>query len=205
MELLWPEEDPRLTAKRFHVALASLRKALEPEIKRGDRSSFISRLNDSYRVDLGDEGWVDIEELMDELKRAKEESDPQRVITHLLKAESLYGGDFLEEELYSEWSIQAREKFREGYLYAIKRIFHYFEGRGSYMQSIEYAEKYLEVDKYAEDVYRSLMAYYWKTGDRFRMARTFKRCRENIKRDLDCEPSQETEQLYRELAFSRRD
>jgi DNA-binding SARP family transcriptional activator len=204
MELLWPEEDPKLTTKRFHVALASLRKTLEPGILRGNRSSFISRLNDSYRLDLGDEGWVDIEELMDELKRAKEESDPQRVITRLLKAESLYGGDFLDEEPYSEWSIQAREKFREDYLYAIKRILYYFESRGSYIQSIEYAEKYLEVDKYAEDVYRSLMAYYWKTGDRFRMARTFKRCGENIKRDLDCEPSEETKQLYRELASSRR-
>jgi ATP/maltotriose-dependent transcriptional regulator MalT/DNA-binding SARP family transcriptional activator len=204
MELLWPEEDPKLTAKRFHVALASLRKTLEPEINRGDRSSFLSRLNDSYRVDLGNEGWVDIEELMKELRRARAESDTEKAIAHLLKAESLYGGDFLEEEPYSEWGAQAREKYREGYLYALKGIFHHFGSRGSYMQGIEYAEKYLEVDKYAEDVYRSLMAYYWKTGDRFRMARTFKRCGENIKRDLDCEPSEETKQLYRELASSQR-
>ena len=40
MELLWPEEDPAITAKRFHVALASLRKTLEP----GDREGNPARL-----------------------------------------------------------------------------------------------------------------------------------------------------------------
>jgi len=44
MELLWPEEDPALTAKRFHVALASLRKTLEPEIERGVPSALFLAL-----------------------------------------------------------------------------------------------------------------------------------------------------------------
>jgi len=41
MEHLWPEKDPLLTAKRFHVALVALRKVLEPGVKRAGRSSYI--------------------------------------------------------------------------------------------------------------------------------------------------------------------
>ena len=51
MELLWPEEDPKKSAQRFHVALAALRKTLEPAIKKGVRSSYIKRSGTGYRID----------------------------------------------------------------------------------------------------------------------------------------------------------
>ncbi|MCP4754933.1 MAG: hypothetical protein GY866_28995, partial [Proteobacteria bacterium] len=38
IELLWPEESPAKTNKRFHVAMASLRKTLEPGLRRGTPS-----------------------------------------------------------------------------------------------------------------------------------------------------------------------
>ena len=180
MELLWPEEDPAITAKRFHVALASLRKMLEPEIERGIPSAFISRVGDSYGIDLGKEGWTDIEKFTEELRLAGEEKDPERSIVHLLNAESFYGGDFLQEEPYSEWCSEARDKYKRDYLQLLKRIAAYYEHQGDYARAIEYCNKYLEVDKYAEDVCRSLMSLYWETGDKFNMARVFKRCRENI-------------------------
>lgn len=199
MELLWPEEDPGITAKRFHVALASLRKTLEPEIVRGVTSSYISRVGDSYRIDLGEEGWVDLENFTAELERARKESDPETSIVHFLKAESLYGGDFLEEELYSEWCSGAREKFRKDYLYLTKQVVAHYERQGRYPQCLEYAQKYLEVDRYAEDIYRSLMRCYWETGDKFSLAQTFKKFKENITKELSCGLSEETQQLYRHL------
>ncbi|MHB8066758.1 MAG: BTAD domain-containing putative transcriptional regulator [Desulfobaccales bacterium] len=204
MELLWPEEAPGITAKRFHVALASLRKTLEPEIVRGVTSSYISRVGDSYRIDLGEEGWVDLENFTAELERARKESDPETSIAHFVKAESLYSGDFLEEDLYSEWCSGAREKFRKDYLYLTKQVVAYYERQGGYPQCLEYAQKYLEVDKYAEDIYRSLMRCYWETGDKFSLAQTFKKCRDNITKELSCGLSEETQQLYRNLVSNWR-
>lgn len=203
MELLWPEEDPAVTAKRFHVALAALRKTLEPEIVRGVPSSYVFRMGDSYRIELGDQGWVDIERFTEELKRAEKERNAQQSIAHLLNAESFYGGDFLEEELYSEWCSRFREEFTKDYLYATRKIVEDLERRGAYVKCMEYAEKHLKVDQYAEDIYRLLMICYWKTGDKFRMARTFKRCRDRIARELNCGLSEETELLYSKLASNR--
>ncbi len=85
----------------------------------------------------------------------------------------------------------------------LKRIAAYYEHQGDYARAIEYCNKYLEVDKYAEDVCRSLMILYWETGDKFKMARVFKRCRENITEELNCGLSNETELLYRKLLASR--
>jgi LuxR family maltose regulon positive regulatory protein len=203
MELLWPEEDPAITAKRFHVALASLRKTLEPEIKRGISSGFIFRVGESYGIDLGKEGWTDIEKFTEELRLAGEEKDPERSIVHLLNAESLYGGDFLQEEPFDEWCFEARDKYRRDYLQLLKRIAADYRHQGDYAQAIEYYKKHLEVDKYAEDVCRSLMTLHWETGDKFGMARVFKRCKESISRELNCALSDETELLYRKLLAKR--
>lgn len=203
MELLWPEEDPAITAKRFHVALASLRKILEPEIERGAPSAFISRVGDSYGIDLGKEGWADLEKFTEELRFAGKEKDPERSIVHLLNAESFYGGDFLQDELYSEWCLEARDKYKRDYLQLLKRIAAYYEHQGDYAQAIEYCNRYLEVDKYAEDVCRTLMLFYWETGDKFGMARVFKRCKEDITRELNCGLSDETELLYQKLLARR--
>ncbi|MHB9074659.1 MAG: BTAD domain-containing putative transcriptional regulator [Desulfobaccales bacterium] len=203
MELLWPEEDPGLTAKRFHVALASLRKTLEPEIVRGMPSSYISRVGDSYRIDLGEEGWVDLENFTTELRHAREDNNTEKAVAHCLKAESLYGGDFLAEDHYSEWCCEAREKFQKDYLYLTKRIMAYYEGQANYTQCLVYAEKYLQIDKYAEDIYRALMRCYWETGDKFSLAQTFKKCKDNIMKELNCSLSEETEQLYCLLVSSQ--
>jgi DNA-binding SARP family transcriptional activator len=201
MELLWPDEDPELTAKRFHVALASLRKTLEPDIVRGVPSSFIFRVGDSYRIDVGEQGWVDTEKFASELRQAGEENDPEKAMVHFSNAESLYAGDFLEEEIFSDWCYETREKTKDAYLSALRKIIGYHEHRGSYARCIEYAEKYLETDRYAEDIHRALMIFYRKTGDKSRMTRTFERCKDKIAKELNCAVSEETEELYRRLLF----
>ena len=204
MELLWPEEDPILTSKRFHVALASLRRTLEPHITKGTPSSYIIRVGEAYTIDPGKDGWVDIEAFGTALRQAREENDSEKALPHLLKAESLYSGDFLEEEIYSEWCCEPRERYRKDYLYLTKRVMTTYERLGRWEQCIEFAEKHLEVDKYAEDIYRTLMRCYWKTGDLPNMTRTFRNCRDSIAVELNCGLSEETEMLYRELTSTRK-
>jgi DNA-binding SARP family transcriptional activator len=197
MELLWPEQDPSITVKRLHVALASLRKTLEPGIVKG-ASAYLSRVGDSYRIDIG-QGWVDIEAFSDHLRRARRENEPDESLGHLLEAESLYGGDFMEEEPYSEWCAEPRESLRKDYLSIVGQIVDHYKRLNQHARCIEFAEKYLAVDGYSESVYRTLMISYWKTGDKFALVRTYKRCRETVMRELDCALSEDTELLYRKL------
>jgi DNA-binding SARP family transcriptional activator len=202
MELLWPEEDPQKTAKRLHVALASLRKTLQPDLQRGTPSSYISRDNDSYTIDVGKKDWVDIDNFIEELNLAKQQENLEKSIAHYLNAESMYKGDFLEEDLYSDWCIEARENFRSEYLQLLREIIEYYDGQKDYKKCIEYVQKYLKIDKYAEDIYQLLMTYYANTGNKALVVKTFEKCNDIIENDLNCPISNETEALYQELISS---
>jgi two-component SAPR family response regulator len=202
MELLWPEEDPVKTAKRFHVALASLRKTLEPEKARGIPSAYIARSGDAYRIDIGDEGSVDIENFREELKLARDEKNPEMAFQHYLKAVTIYQGDFLEEDLYIPWCDEEREILKGEYLRLLEGIIEYYDVNKDYNKCIDYAKRYLKVDKYAEDIYQLLMTYYSQIGKKNLVIKTFKKCKENITAELDCPLSKETEILYQKLISS---
>jgi DNA-binding SARP family transcriptional activator len=199
MELLWPEDDPVKTAKRFHVALASMRKTLEPEITRGTPSAYILRSGSSYHIDIGDEGYVDIDNFKKELKLAKKSKDSEESIDHLLKAEAIYRGDFLEEDLYVQWCDEERERFKDQHLQLLEEIIKYYHVKKSYKKCIGYVKKYLSMDKYTEDIYQLLMTYYSQTGNKAMVKRTFEKCKDHIEKELDCPLSEETEKLYHEL------
>jgi len=199
MELLWPEEDPQKTANRLRVTLTALRKTLEPEISRGTVSSYLLRDGDDYQLSLGDGGGADIDEFREELKLAVDETDPEKAITHYLNAEAVYRGDFMEEDRYVNWCSEERERIRETYLDVLTKIMEHFEHKGDYERCIEYARKYLQREKYAENIYQNLMRYYSLIGNKAMAARTFERCKEKIMKDLDSPLSKETEELYKTI------
>ena len=199
IELLWPEGNPTKTVSRLHAVLPSLRKTLEPEISRGIPSTYLLREGDSYKLHLGDGGWVDVDEFRKELNLAREEKNPEKSISYYLNAEAIYRGDFLEEDIYVDWCIEERERLKEEYLDLLAKIMEYFERKGDYSRCIEYARKYLAFDKYAEDVYQQLMKCYSMMGNKAMVIRTFERCKSNIMNGLDCPLSKETEILYEKL------
>ena len=199
MELLWPDEDPEVTANRLHVALTALRKTLEPELERGSLSSYLNRKGDSYLLSLGDDGWSDIEEFKKALQQAKNEKDQDISISHYEKAASLYSGDLFEEDPYCEWCFDAREGLKEKYLDALNEIIAYYGEKGDFHKGIEYATTYLNTDKYDETIYKVLMRFYSHTGNRVMILKTFDNCKKALEEGLDCPPDEETEILYRQL------
>ncbi len=202
-ELLWPDQNPSITTNRLHVTISALRRVLEPELVKGMDSAYILSQNHFYRMDLGPGGSVDTVQFEEALKLAeKSRNDPQAALPHYLKAETLYQGEFLAEDPYLEWCNPLRENYREKYLNLMTRLMTHFEKEGAYDQSVEYANKYLAVDPYAEPIYQALMRYYSLIGNRVMVNRTFARCKEQITTALDCPLSRATEALFKSLRGS---
>lgn len=199
MEHLWPEEDPKKTAKRFHVALASLRKILEPYPHQGVPSSYILGEGDNYLLDLGNGGWIDLEEFENACTKSQEAADPETALNHLSKAAGIFRGDFLEEDLYEPWCANERARLKEKYLLVLASIVDYHEMKKDYPRAIDFCGKYLACDAYAEDMYQRLMRYHALSGNRAMVKKTYERCRRSLVEDLDCPLSRETELLAREL------
>ncbi len=205
IELLWPEEDFERTRKRFNVAVSTLRKLFEPDIRRGTPSAYIIRRDNALRIHTGDGGTVDVEVFSMELKLAEqyEKSDPERSFGHYLKAEMLYTGPFLAENPYEEWCMAEREQLGERFLCVLRGIMRFLDESGEYPKGIEYAKKYLAQNRHAEDIYRKLMFYYFMTGNIAEVKKTFLTCKRAIAGELDCPLSQKTTRLYRRLIQDR--
>ena len=132
MEHLWPEQHPDTIINRFHVALTSLRKTLEPGLSRGAASSYLIRNGDSYRLDLGKGGWVDVDEFRKHVGESRDDSDREAWLAHCLEAEKLYRGDFFQEDLYDPWFSNERELLQQEYIAVLRRLMDYFEEKADY-------------------------------------------------------------------------
>lgn len=201
MELLWPEEDYKKTNKRLNVAMSYLRKLLEPKLQQRFPSSYVIRQKNAFRLNVGNDGKVDVEEFLKELALgdACETADTERSVRHYLHAESLYKGPFLAEDPYIDWCITVRDALTEKYLYALSKIIRFYDHKMDFSKGVEYATKYLTVDQFAEHAYRSLMRFYYLTGNTSKVKKTFEKCRNNIVEDLECPLSRETLDLYNRL------
>lgn len=116
MELLWPDEDPAPLGNRLSVALATLRSVLDPG-KRAPGDHFVRGQKDAVALDLT-HVEVDVEAFLADVEaglaaeRQGEDAESER---ELERAEHRYAGDFLEEDVYEDWSIALRDEAATAY------------------------------------------------------------------------------------------
>jgi LuxR family transcriptional regulator, maltose regulon positive regulatory protein len=199
MEHLWPEDDPQKTAKRFHVALATVRKVLANGGGREKAPSYVRSDGDTYLLDLGAGGTVDVDEFEASCAEAMKAGDAGLAVEHLLNASAVFQGDFLEEDLYESWCAEERDRLKEKYLSVLASITDFYRSGKDYPKAVEYCGRYLEKDPYAEDVYQQLMRIYGIMGNRVMVKKIHDRCRKNIVEGLGCPLSRETDELARKL------
>lgn len=202
IEHLWPEDDPAKTSTRFHVALTTLRRILEPDLKRGSPSAYLKSTGDTYLLDLGKDGLADVDAFDQACTRAGTIQDEGRAIAYLFEAEQLYGGEFLAEDPYEQWCSEERDRIRERYLSVLAGIIDYFIVKKDYQKAADYCGKYLSADPFAEDIYRQLMQLHALSGNNSLVMKTYEKCRENIVTELGCPLSRRTLNLAKELLSS---
>jgi ATP/maltotriose-dependent transcriptional regulator MalT/DNA-binding SARP family transcriptional activator len=158
METLWPDEEPRKVANRFSVALATLRAVLDPD-KRFDPGHFVAADQNDARIDL-DHLSVDVEAFFAQVAaglQAQRAGDEEEAIDHLTRAESLYSGDFLEEDPYEDWSVAVREEARDSYTKVARELAERAVGRGDDEAAVRYLLRILERDAFDEQAYLELI------------------------------------------------
>ena len=116
METLWPDDDPSRLSNRLSVAMSTLRAVLDPA-KTVTADAFVAATRES--IALSRDVVVDIEIFVKEaegglaLRSAGRADDARESLEH---AESLYGGDFLDEDPYADWAVGLREEARALYI-----------------------------------------------------------------------------------------
>jgi ATP/maltotriose-dependent transcriptional regulator MalT/DNA-binding SARP family transcriptional activator len=158
IEALWPEEDPALCANRLSVALSTLRGVLDSE-RRFDADHFVVSIAGAVSLDL-DHVAVDLEAFLEEAAAGlalHDEGRADEAHARLSAAEAAYAGDLLEEDLYEDWAVAAREQARDMYVRVARRLAADAQAAGDHGGAVRFLLRVLERDAYDEEAHLALV------------------------------------------------
>jgi len=194
-EHLWPETDAATAQRNFKIVLNALYQVLEPEREPGSDSAFIQREGTIYSLRPGADIWLDAEQFTRAVRRAASDPDPGL----LQRAVGLYPGEYLPETLYETWAAEERERLATQFLESADKLAELCLEQERYAETVELCQRILAQDNCWERAYRHQMLAYDRLNDRGQVGRTYQRCVQTLREELDVSPTSETEQLYQRL------
>lgn len=204
-DALWPADSRTDAETQFKVTLNALNNALEP--LRPPRTSpfYIRRQGSAYRFQPPDGVWIDVIEFENQFDHAKDlmrSADGAHVVAAqdaLTTAVRLYGGDYLSEYLYEDWSREERERLAVRFLEAATMLAELLLQQNQHLDAIRLCEAILSRDPCWEEAYRLLMHAYARQGNRRLALATFERCERNLREHLNIAPLPQTVELYESI------
>lgn len=202
IEMIWPAGGPATGAISLKVAAHNLRNGLDPNKKNGNTGKWVIAENGTYRLNPGADIWIDTEafrehyRLARSLESAGQSSEARREFE---KAEELYTGDYLEEDMYEDWTLVRREELRDMYLEVLGRLAHLTRAEGLHSDVIRYCHKIVLADPCREDAYQMLMSSHAALNQVARAGSWYAVCRAALSREVGAQPSPETVSIFEGL------
>lgn len=176
VETLWPDKDASSGANNLHRALYDLRKVIGSDFVKAERGS----------VRLRDDVWIDLAEF----ERLSSDTDPAR----LGEALSIFRGDLVASDDLPDVENR-REQLRRKFVDATLRLAQ-DDARRDRRDAIDRLRRLLDIDPANESAHQLLIRCLAEGGRRAEALRQYEICVENLRRELDAEPAQQTFQLY---------
>lgn len=197
VELLWPGVEIDSALNSFGKALHAARRALEPDLPRRGRSSYL-RMTDSMLCLDTARAVIDA----DQFQKLAEDSLRRGDISTHERALAAYGGELLPEDRYEDWCADRRGFLAELRVQVLLNLASSLEARGLYNRAAEYLREVIRQDPVRESVHRQLMRLYARMGTPDQSVRQFHRCEDVLRRELGIAPHRETQLVYKEVVAS---
>jgi DNA-binding SARP family transcriptional activator len=176
-------------ANRLSVALSTLRGVLDPG-RRFGADHFVASTGGAVALDL-DHVAVDLEVFLREAVDGlalREESHGAEAHERLLAAEAAYAGDLLEEDLYEDWAVGAREDARDVYVRVARCLAADAREAGDHDGAVRFLLRVLERDAYDEEAHLALASAYSDAGRHGEARRAFRAYRARMD-EIGVEPA----------------
>jgi DNA-binding SARP family transcriptional activator len=158
-EAMWPEEDPEPLGNRLSVALSIIRKVLDPGRRHPpDHYVVADARTIALRLDQVDVDLIEFLQVAEKAIDLAAKGDRDAAAAPLRRARQIYAGDFLEEDLYEEWAVEAREEARSQLVAVLRLLARLAAGRGDDESAGQYLGQLLEREPYDEDAWLALIA-----------------------------------------------
>lgn len=203
MDTFWPEMESESARRNLHQAIYALRKTLSHS---GLNIQYVLFKDDAYLINRYElRLWIDFHQF-EEHARIGQQMDrqvqKQEIVEHLGIAESLYGGGFLEEDLYEDWTILQRAHLKNLYLDIATQLSQHFIEQGEMIAANALCRKILTQDYLYERAHRLLMECYYMQGQHHMAIRQYQICQKLLKEELGISPRAETLSLYARITGS---
>jgi ATP/maltotriose-dependent transcriptional regulator MalT/DNA-binding SARP family transcriptional activator len=197
VETLWPDLNPETGARDFKIAYNTLIRVLEPRRNRNVPSSFIERDGSRYGIRQTADLYFDVAEFDRLIISADRQlsHDPGHARDLYRRALSLYKGDYLQEFPYEEWANQERTRLLNRYLRTAERLAGSLLREDHWAEAIDVCHALLDHDNCWEPAYQIMINAYLKSGNRTQAIRTYQRCEQTLRSELDLPPSSATQKL----------
>ncbi len=166
VEALWPESSPAPGKRSLQVAVSAVRHLLDPGMPQD--SSLLTRVGDAYCLTLPDDAHVDVVEFAAFARQARVAEamgDSAAAVAAAEAALGVYGGDLLGEEGPAEWVLKARDGHRSTAADLAETVASIHQVAGSFTAAAHACHRGLEIDRYRDGLWRTLVAAYRGSGD----------------------------------------
>jgi DNA-binding SARP family transcriptional activator/tetratricopeptide (TPR) repeat protein len=199
MESLWPDLEIDVAANRLNGAVHELRQMLEPEIVRPATSRLLRLERDVLELADGKYIWVDAEVFENLLKEANVTTHSETAERLLEEAASLYGGSYLLEELYSDWTVRRRDALQRSWVGLLLYLANLRAERGAFSSAIEALERLRSTEPMNETAVQRMMVLLTQLDRRGEALQVYHQHVALLCSDYESEPLPETRKLYEEL------
>ncbi len=173
LEALWPEAACDAGPRNLHVAISSLRQALESRSADGEGISFI-RDGDAYVLAVPPGAVVDVLALGHAVaagRAARAGGDLEWAQTCFREALELYCGEVLSEDGPAEWVLAVRERCRRDSVYAAEALAEIALDGGRHGDAAAAASRGVGIDRYNDALWRLLASAHERNHDHAGAAR----------------------------------
>jgi DNA-binding SARP family transcriptional activator len=192
---LFPDDDPDGAVVRLRRDIYNIRDVLRRATQMPD-AKFISFGAERYQLnaDLIDADVWSVERGFEELRAAR--TSPDDRVDALRRILGAYRGQLLEHAPYEWIDLGLRENYVRRVVGAAQQLSEMLEQCGDVDAALGAAEKALEADRDAEELYRRVMTLQLALGRRDSAKRTLRELEARLS-DIDAEPAEETMRLTR--------
>ncbi len=188
--MLWPELPQDKLVNNFHVALNQLKSVIGKEyIQFSEKTYSLTDVAIDAEKFLG---------LIGEAKKLLNDNKIHGAEYQLNKIIELYKGKYL-EDFYDDWVLEMRDFLYEQYREAVLMLAEIYLKKLNTQAAIGLITRLIISDPLDEEAHRFLMSAYIQAGKKEKAIEQYKKCAQIFKKELGCEPSETTINLYHSI------
>lgn len=196
---VWPDLSEDRAKNNFYVAWSNMKSALstgpgEPFLFAENTGGLCNIVRDAVRSDVDE-----FEECLKTGRDCESRGDVAGAIAAYQQISNVYRGELLPGDLYDDWFMPMRERYRTDFVAAMLRLVELLMEADDPCEAAVYARRALVVDPYREDLYQALIRCQITAGQRSAAIETFITCKTQIAEQLGLDPSPDTTALYQEI------